>query len=72
MEGAPGGTEMTTDSRPTLRLPIRASPLATVRDIAMVAVCVALVAAFLADVWRSTPPAPFEAFDHAADVRRTA
>jgi len=63
---------MTTESRPTLHLPVRAGALTTVRDIAMVAVCVALVAAFLADIWRSTPPAPFEAFDHAADVRRTA
>jgi hypothetical protein len=63
---------MMTESRTSLRLPVRASALTTVRDIAMVAVCVALVAAFLADVWRTTPPAAFEALDHAADVRRTA
>jgi len=63
---------MTTETRNTLRLPVRASALTTVRDIAMVAVCVALVAAFLADVWRATPPAPFEAFDRSADVRPVA
>jgi hypothetical protein len=61
---------MTTESRATLRLPLRTTRLSTIRDVAMVAVCIALVASFVIDLWRSTPPAPFQALDHVAQIHR--
>jgi hypothetical protein len=63
---------MTIETRASLRLPLRATRLATVRDLAMVAVCIALVATFLADVWRSVPPQAFRRLDPSTDVRKVA
>ena len=54
---------MTTDTRPLPKL--RAgSPLAFVRDLAMMAICIGIVVSFLADVWTTRQPA-----DRAARAR---
>lgn len=43
---------MTSETRP-LAFPLRTTRLATLRDVAVVAVCIALVASFVFDLWRA-------------------
>jgi hypothetical protein len=62
---------MPTDTRPSLAFPIR-SRLAVLRDLAMVAVCVAIVASFLVDIWEARPPKDHRVHATVADARRGA
>lgn len=62
---------MTTDTRPTFAFRTRPR-LTTIRDLAMVAVCVAIVASFLVDIWEARPPTDYRVNASIADVRRGA
>ncbi len=52
---------MTSENRTQLYFPLRTSRLSTLRDLAMVAVCVAIVASFVVDLWRGPAPESFQA-----------
>jgi hypothetical protein len=60
---------MATETRPLLSYPTR-NKLAVVRDLTMVAVCVAIVASFLVDVWSARPPAEHRVQASVSDARR--
>ena len=47
---------MTTETTPTPTFPTRSFGRTLARDVAIVALCAALVAGFLAHVWRVAPP----------------
>jgi hypothetical protein len=62
---------MTTDTRPLPKLHA-GSPLAFIRDLAMMAICIGIVVSFLADVWTTRPAVDHVQRADVADTSRSA